>query len=215
MASLLKSYEADFQATLEQCQRLLRQAQGEPVAQRNATLQTLEQHKDDLYDILDQMEVEVNNMVGDPARQVASRSALRDLRREAGMVKQQLRELMDARDRDALFPAGAADMDNEQRQQLLSNHAMLQQTGERLVDAMRLANETEGIGNQVMMDLRSQRETLEHSRQNLFLADSYVDKSVRTLKTMSRRLVANKFISYAIIAVLILLILMVLYSKFK
>ncbi|AGO12997.1 AaceriAFL168Wp [[Ashbya] aceris (nom. inval.)] len=215
MASLLKSYEVDFQATLEQCQSLLRQAQGEPVAQRNATLQTLEQHKDDLYDILDQMEVEVNNMVGDPARQVASKSALRDLRREAGMVKQQLRELMDARDRDALFPAGAADMDNEQRQQLLSNHAILQRTGDRLVDATRLASETEGIGNQIMMDLRSQRETLEHSRQNLFLADSYVDKSVRTLKTMSRRLVANKFISYAIIAVLILLILMVLYSKFK
>lgn len=82
-------------------------------------------------------------------------------------------------------------------------------------DATRIAVDTEGVGSQIMMDLRSQRETLENARQTLFQADSYVDKSIRTLKTMSRRLVANKFISYAIIAVLILLILLVLFSKFK
>lgn len=82
-------------------------------------------------------------------------------------------------------------------------------------DASRLANETEGIGSQIMMDLRSQRETLENARDTLFQADSYVDKSIKTLKVMSRRLIANKAISYAIIAVLILLIILVIFSKFR
>lgn len=130
---------------------------------------------------------------------------------------------MDSRDRDMLFgeqfhDGGDQDMSNmneEQRQQLLANHNILNKTGERLRDASRIANETEGIGSQIMMDLRAQRETLENSRQTLFQADSYVDKSIKTLKVMSRRLIANKFISYAIIAVLILLILLVLFSKFK
>lgn len=126
---------------------------------------------------------------------------------------------MDSRNRDLLFQGagneGAVGDSGDQRQQLLSNHAVLSRTGDKLRDATRLAIDTEGVGSQIMMDLRSQRETLDNARQTLFQADSYVDKSIRTLKTMSRRLVANKFISYAIIAVLILLILLVLFSKFK
>ncbi len=105
-------------------------------------------------------------------------------------------------------------LNEEQRQQLLDSHHVLNKTNTRLQDAQRMANDTEQIGSQIMTDLRSQRETLEHSRAHLTQADTYLDKSVRTLRTMSRRLVANKLISYAIIAVLILLILLVLYSKF-
>lgn len=134
-------------------------------------------------------------------------------------LKQPLQKLIDSRDRDLLFGEVASSMptnlNEEQRQQLLSNHELLTKSGDKLKDATRVASETEGVGSQIMMDLRSQRETLENARQTLFQADSYVDKSIRTLKTMSRRLVANKFISYAIIGVLILLILLVLFSKFK
>ena len=62
--------------------------------------------------------------------------------------------------------------------------------------------------------------TCGHNENNLIvnsrntLLNTYVDKSIQTLKSMSRRITANKFISYAIIAVLILLILLVLASKF-
>ena len=56
--------------------------------------------------------------------------------------------------------------------------------------------------------------TCGHNENNLIvnsrntLLNTYVDKSIQTLKSMSRRITANKFISYAIIAVLILLILL-------
>ena len=217
MSSLLISYESDFKTTLEQAKASLAEAPSQPLSQRNTTLKHVEQQQDELFDLLDQMDVEVNNSIGDAAERATYKAKLREWKKTIQSdIKRPLQSLVDSGDRDRLFgDLNASNIDDDQRQQLLSNHAILQKSGDRLKDASRIANETEGIGSQIMMDLRSQRETLENARQTLFQADSYVDKSIKTLKTMTRRLVANKFISYAIIAVLILLILLVLFSKFK
>lgn len=218
MSTLLSSYETDYKSTLEQARSSLQEAAGQPVAQRNSTLKQVESQQEELYDLIDQMEIEVNNSITNGQDRAAYKAKLREYKKQVQTtLKQPLQKLMDSRDRDLLFgDAGVpSDLSEEQRQQLLSNHQILQSSGDKLRDATRVATETEGVGSQIMMDLRSQRETLENARQTLFQADSYVDKSVRTLKTMSRRLVANKFISYAIIAVLILLILLVMFSKFK
>lgn len=218
MSSLLSSYESDFLSTLEEARSSLSDAPGQPVSQRNSTLKQVESQQEELYDLIDQMEVEVNNSVTDGQERATYKAKLRDYKKQVQTsLKQPLQRLMDTRDRDMLFGDAAvpSSMNEDQRQQLLSNHQILQSSGDKLRDASRIATETEGIGSQIMNDLRSQRETLENARHTLFQADSYVDKSIRTLKTMSRRLVANKFISYAIIAVLILLILLVLFSKFR
>ena len=216
----MSNYEADFKTTLEQAKTLLSVAPTQPVNQRNGTLKEVEQLQDELLDLADQMEIEVNNGALDHAARSSFKAKLREYKKLIQVdVKSPLQQLMDSRNRDLLFQGagneGAVGDSGDQRQQLLSNHAVLSRTGDKLRDATRLAIDTEGVGSQIMMDLRSQRETLDNARQTLFQADSYVDKSIRTLKTMSRRLVANKFISYAIIAVLILLILLVLFSKFK
>ena len=195
MSSLLISYESDFKTTLEQAKASLAEAPSQPLSQRNTTLKHVEQQQDELFDLLDQMDVEVNNSIGDASERATYKAKLREWKKTIQSdIKRPLQSLVDSGDRDRLFgDLNASNIDDDQRQQLLSNHAILQ----------------------IMMDLRSQRETLENARQTLFQADSYVDKSIKTLKTMTRRLVANKFISYAIIAVLILLILLVLFSKFK
>ncbi|SCU91770.1 LAFA_0F05688g1_1 [Lachancea sp. 'fantastica'] len=220
MSSLLSSYEAEFQTTLQQAKTLLSVAPSQPISQRTGTLKEVEQQHDELLDLIDQIEIEVNNGALDLQERSLFKEKVRKYKKQVQTdVKLQLQQLEDSRNRDLLF--GDANGDNEpnassgQRQQLLSNHAILSRTGDKLRDATRMAVDTEGVGSQIMMDLRAQRETLENARQTLFQADSYVDKSIRTLKTMSRRLVANKFISYAIIAVLILLILLVLFAKFK
>ncbi|GMM54118.1 v-SNARE protein [Maudiozyma humilis] len=227
MSSLLSSYESEYKSTLALALQNLAAAPSQTLAERNSTLSHVEEQKDELLDLVDQMDIEVNNAVADATQRAGVKARLRGYRKEiADKVRTPLQQLMDARDRDALFgssaggsaagmPGADANMTEEQRQQLLQSHNVLNRTGERLRDASRIAAETEGIGSQIMADLRAQRETLENSRQTLFQADSYVDKSIKTLKTMSRRLVANKFISYAIIAVLILLILLVLFSKFR
>lgn len=219
MSALLQSYESDFRATLDEARSKLQLAPSQALSERNATLKQVEQQQEELVDLLDQMEIEVNSAIPNGQERANVKAKLRGYRRQVQTeLKQPLQQLIDSRDRDLLFGEQNpqfANLNEDQRQQLLSNHSILQGTGDRLRDATRIATETEGIGSTIMNDLRSQRETLENARQTLFTADSYVDKSIRTLKTMSRRLVANKFISYAIIAVLILLILLVIFSKFR
>lgn len=77
-----------------------------------------------------------------------------------------------------------------------------------------MANETESIGANILTDLRGQREQIQNSRNTLLEADGYVDKSIRTLRSMTRRMAMNKVLTYLIIAVLVILILLVLASKF-
>ncbi|GMF03121.1 unnamed protein product [Ambrosiozyma monospora] len=75
--------------------------------------------------------------------------------------------------------------------------------------------ETEDVGTSILDNLRTQREQIVNARDTLHEADTYVDRSLNTIKTMTRRLATNKMITYSIIAVLILLIFLVLYSKFS
>lgn len=223
MSDLLTSYVSEFKTLLDSTKQDIISNGGK----NNITI--IQNNKDELVDLLEQIDIEINNGVSSPQEKSSWRSHLRDLKRDLqNEVVVPLNKLIEDRQRDMLFGGGSADvngimdgspaeysdLNEEQRQQLLDSHRVLNKTNTRLQDAQRIANDTEQIGSQIMTDLRSQRETLEHSRGHLTQADNYLDKSVRTLRTMSRRLVANRLISYAIIAVLILLILLVLYSKF-
>lgn len=182
---------------------------------RKDALQAIEHATDEALEILDQMNLEIQSM---PANQRLSYNAkVRQYRNEVDANKQKLKELLDEEDRQQLFGSRYTDNEEEgsQRKQLLSNNASLERLSERLRESQRVALETEGIGGNILNDLRAQREQITNARNTLLSADNYVDRSVQTLKLMSRRLVANKFISYAIIAVLIILIFLVLASKFS
>jgi vesicle transport through interaction with t-SNAREs protein 1 len=159
---------------------------------------------------LDQLSIEVQNIQS--GSRATYNAKIRSYRTDVDSLKKQLEKLMDEDDRSKLF--GNSQNPNSQRSQLLHSNAALERTSERLRDSSRIANETEQVGANIMLDLRSQREQLNNSRQTLFEADGYVDRSIQTLKSMTRRVAMNKFISYAIIGVLILLILLVIASKF-
>ncbi|CDO93300.1 unnamed protein product [Kluyveromyces dobzhanskii CBS 2104] len=221
MSSLLQNYESECQVAINQAKVLLNNARNDAgvvsKGGKSEILLQIQGYHDESLELIDQMEIELNNTGNslDSKRRASYKAKIRDYKKQCqNEIKDPLKSLIEDSDRAQLFEGRHFDND-EQRQQLLSNHALLQRSGDKLGDATRLASETENVGAQIMMDLRSQRETLENARQTLFHADSYVDKSMRTLKTMTRRLIANKFISYAIIAVLILLILLVIFSKFK
>lgn len=165
------------------------------------------------------MNLEVQNL---PSNQRSSyNTKIRQYKTQVNECKTKLTQLLDDQDKFELFGNRYTDMDGDgndihdsQRKQLLSNNSSLERSSDRLRESQRVALETESIGGNILNDLRSQREQITGSRNTLLTADGYVDKSIKTLKSMSRRLTANKFISYAIIAVLIILIFLVLASKF-
>lgn len=215
MSDLFETYELDFQLALQEAKAKIASAQLNGFSLRKDALQAIEHATDEALEILDQMNLEIQSM---PANQRLSYNAkVRQYRNEVDANKQKLKELLDEEDRQQLFGSRYTDNEEEgsQRKQLLSNNASLERLSERLRESQRVALETEGIGGNILNDLRAQREQITNARNTLLSADNYVDRSVQTLKLMSRRLVANKFISYAIIAVLIILIFLVLASKFS
>lgn len=216
MSELFAVYEADFQLSLQEAKSAIAAASAAPPALRHSSLQAIEHSTDEALEILEQMNIEVQSL---PSNQRSSYNAkLRQYRIEVDRSKKELGALLDDEDRNELFGLRYTDEENghqdSQRKQLLSNNAALDRTSQRLRDSQAVALETETIGGNILNDLRAQREQIVNSRNTLLTADSYVDKSILTLKSMSRRITANKFISYAIIAVLILLIFLVLASKF-
>lgn len=214
MSELFQTYELDFQLALQEAKAKFATVLTADANQRRISLQAIEHATDEALEILDQMNIEVQNL---PANQRLSyNTKIRQYRQDVDQNKLKLKQILDDEDRNDLFGRYTDDdsAGDSQRKQLLSNNASLDRTSERLRDSQRIALETENIGGNILNDLRAQREQITNARSTLLTADTYVDKSIQTLKSMTRRITANKFISYAIIAVLILLIFLVLASKF-
>lgn len=112
-------------------------------------------------------------------------------------------------------PSGSTDINLEQRQQLLSGTERLDRSTQRLLSSQRLASETEAIGAETLADLHRQGETIRHTHDTLLDSEGYVDRSVKTLRGMARSMATNRVITISIITILVLLIIAVIFSKFR
>ncbi|KAI9820694.1 MAG: hypothetical protein M1827_005063 [Pycnora praestabilis] len=214
-SELFGSYEAELklvQADLNQKLDQIPELSGEP---RKAAVHQAERALDEANELLDQMRIEKQNIPSAIRNKVNQR--FRNFESDVDSCKRKLKSLSD--DRRALFgdrytDNPASDAQLEQRQQLLSGSDPLDRSSHRLRESQRLALETEDIGRGTLADLHVQRETIVHARGNLLESEGYVDKSVKTLRGMARRMATNRIITVAIITVLVLLIIAVIYSKF-
>ncbi|EDN03810.1 vesicle transport V-snare protein [Histoplasma capsulatum] len=216
-SELFSSYEAELklvQADLNQKLDQIAEYQGE---ERKSAIKQAEKSLEEATELIDQMRIEKENIPSAARSKVNAR--FRNFVTDIDDVKRQLKALSD--DRRALFgdrytdePNGVNDHHLEQRQQLLSGTERLERSSARLRDSQRIAQETEDIGRHTLADLYIQRQTIEHTRAGLLESEGYVDRSVKTLRGMARRMATNRMITLAIITVLVLLIIAVIYSKF-
>lgn len=122
-----------------------------------------------------------------------ARTRVREYRVFAGKSRAKFEELERKIEREQLYGQRAyrddptADAGHEQRQQLLRGTDRLDASSQRLKRTEALANETLGTGASIMASLHTQRATLEHTGEILQESEGYVDRSVKTLRGMSRR----------------------------
>ncbi|KAI0853732.1 V-snare-domain-containing protein [Daldinia vernicosa] len=216
-SELFSSYEAEFklvQADLTQKLDQIPELNGEP---RKAAIAAAERALEEADELLGQMRLEKQNIPSSTRPKINQR--FRNLETDVDGYKRKLRALSD--DRAALFGSRYTDNPNpsdlqlEQRQQLLSGTDRLDRSSQRLRASQALAHDTEQIGAGTLADLHRQRETISHTSQILYESEGYVDRSVKTLRGMARRMATNRVITIAIIAVLVILIFAVIYSKFR
>ncbi|KAI1330524.1 t-SNARE [Xylariaceae sp. FL0255] len=220
-SELFASYEAEFklvQADLSQKLDQIPELNGEP---RKAAINQAERALEEAQELLGQMRLEKQNIPSTNRAKVNSR--LRNIETDVDKAQRKLRTLAD--NRAALFgsrytddpdgASGPSDAQLEQRQQLLAGTDRLDRSSQRLRASQALANETEAIGAATLADLHGQRERIQHTGQMLYESEGYVDRSVKTLRGMARRMATNRVITIAIITALVLLIFGVIYLKFR
>ncbi|MCJ1280797.1 hypothetical protein MMC26_000114 [Xylographa opegraphella] len=215
-SELFGSYEAELklvQADLNQKLDQIPELAGEP---RKSAVRLAERSLEEATELLDQMRIEKQNIPSSTRSKINQR--FRNFETDIDASKRKLKDL--SSDRKALFGSRYTDDPNtdeqlEQRQQLLSGTDRLDRSSQRLRDSQRIANETEDIGRGTLADLQLQREQIQHTRLTILESEGYVDRSVKTLRGMARRMATNRIITVAIITVLVLLIIGVIYSKFR
>lgn len=213
MSELFNGYESDFKIEYSDAQSKIEQVYGlDDESRRVELMKSIESSIDDCLDLLDSMSLEVQQIA---THQRSSYNAkVRTYRNDIDRIKKDLKNLMDDKDRRQLLGGPHnGDVDSNQRQKLLNTNATIERSSQRLEDATRTARESETVGSSILNNLRSQRDQILNARDTLSEADTYVDRSLRTLKSMTRRMATNKLITYGIIVILVLLILLVLYNK--
>jgi len=219
---LFSSYEAEFRLVTTDLSTKLETLPPLTGEARKTALSTAQRTLDEASELLSQMQLEKQNVPS--TSRTALNQRVRNYASDVDKYKRKLRALAD--DRAALFggdryrdepgmggPGG--DVQLEQRQQLLSGTDKLDRSTQRLRASQALANETEQIGASTLANLHGQRETIQHTTDVLLESEGYVDRSVKTLRGMARRMATNRIITIAIITVLVLLIFAVIYSKFR
>ncbi|KAK0486933.1 vesicle transport v-SNARE protein N-terminus-domain-containing protein [Armillaria luteobubalina] len=215
--SLFDSYEQDYKQLIDALRpKLDGDDKGENAEQRKATLRRAEMELDEADEMVSQMDIEIQGIPQSIRAQYQTR--MRDAKAELSRYKKLLKEL---NSRTALLssssgpafassdePYGVSD-----RTRLLAGTALLDDGTKRLQDSHRIALETEEQGADILMNLRTQREQIENSRNVIQRADSSIDRASKTLKGMIRRMYQQRVVTGAIIGVLILLIIIIVWEK--
>ena len=217
-SELFASHESDFtllQADITQKLETLNDGtvKGE---ERKALLRNIERSVDEANEIISQMRLELQNIPSNLRTRIQPR--MRNHTTDLDRTKTLLKKLQITSDRpygNRVGSPGLGDSVYGQREQLLSGTERLERSSGRLRDSQRVAMETEAIGAGILGDLQGQREQIANTQRMLGESENYVDRSVKTLRGMSRRMATNRIITIAIITLLVLLIIAVIVNKFR
>ncbi|KAJ2745621.1 Vesicle transport V-snare protein [Coemansia sp. BCRC 34301] len=191
---------------------------------RRDELRTTQSELREAGDLAGQMEMELLSLQGPTRSRAAPR--MRQLKAEVERLQQEAKMASQGvgsyeSNRRALLGAeqptanllGDLPLDGDQRTRLLSGNERLARGSQRLQQSHRIAIETEAVGANILNDLRAQREQIVNTRDSLMQADSHIDRSQRTLRTMTRRLMTNKMITTGLIVIGVALVILILYIK--
>ncbi|KAF8631523.1 hypothetical protein AX15_002283 [Amanita polypyramis BW_CC] len=187
--------------------------------QRPAVLRRVDMDLDEVDEMVSQMELELQGVPQSLRSQYQSR--LRDAKSELSRHKKLAKEARSQVARQDLLsssqgrstPSDDPYASTTDRSQLLAGTALLEDGTKRLQNSYRMALETENQGADILLNLRSQREQIEHTRGTLQTTDIAINRASNTLKGMIRRMYQQRAVTGAIIFVLVLLIAVIIWEK--
>jgi len=217
--ALFESYEQDFRQLIEAVQEKLKDNGGDEKEKRKSNLRRVEMELEEADEMVSQMEIEIQGIPQSVRAQYHTRlrSAKADLSKHKKLLTDARAQLARS---DLLSSSNIAYPSSDEpygpssdRTRLLAGTALLEEGSKRLQQSQQIALETENQGADILMNLRTQREQIENSRNTLQQADLAIDRASGTLKKMVRRMYQQRAITIGIISVLILLIIVIAWEK--
>jgi len=219
MADLFDNYDEDFQELKNSLENRIKSIPNLDGTRRQSEVQQSESDLQELEQLLKSMNLSARN-VGLNQGMITK---IRDYESEVGKLKTSLRkatmQIRAQSDRESLFMGGglreehlASSMD--QRERLLSATEKLERSNTELDQSISTAEETVGIGIEVMQNLDTQKGVMLGIREKLGSVNENLGRATKIMKTMARRVVTNRLIMAIIILVLLLAICLIIYVKF-
>lgn len=190
-----------------------------PGGERDSTVTRAKKTIESAEEIVQSMELEARSLSGASRQQLVAQA--KDYKAGIATLKNKLRSAHTSSRaqeaaRDELLrgadPALRMEADS-QRSRLMATTERLNRGTDKLKAATQIALETEVVGQSILTDLESQRQTIQHARGTLAGASAGLDRSARLLKGMGRRARQNKFLMIAIIVFLFFLIVFIIWFK--
>ncbi|KAM6495984.1 vesicle transport v-snare protein vti1 [Amanita muscaria] len=214
--ALFDSYHNDFHQIVQSIRDKL---EGEPDGDSSALLRRADMDLEEADEMVSQMELELPSVPSSMRSKYHSR--LQDAKNELSRLKKLARDARSQATRVDLLsssqhgPSASDDpyASTTDRTRLLAGTTLLEDGTKRLQDSYRVAVETENQGSDILLNLRSQREQIEHARDTIQTVDTAIDRASGTLKKMIRRMYQQRAVTGAIIFVLLLLIAVILWEK--
>ncbi|KAG5651251.1 hypothetical protein H0H81_009323 [Sphagnurus paluster] len=188
--ALFDSYEQDFKQFIETIGKRLSEGDNERGEERKATLRRVDMELDEADEMVSQMEIEIQGIPQSMRAKYQTRlhTAKSDLAHYKKLLKEQraqaARSDLLGSSTQPFSPSDDPYGTNSDRARLLAGTSRLEDGTKRLQESQRIALETENQGADILLNLRTQREQIEHARSTLHTADSSIDRASNTLKKM-------------------------------
>lgn len=190
--------------------------------ERRDGIQTVEKLLTEVDDLLDQMELSVREIPSGPDK---SKYDLRvkSYRNDKSHLEKELKNAVSrlqtqGSNREELFARGATGgelMSEDQSVQLLSNTETLERSTRKLQESYQICVETEQIGNEVLGNLETQRDTINRARDRLRETEEDIGQSSKVLSAMIRRVIQNRALLMIVLAFLLIFVGLTIYFSFR
>ena len=218
MGDLFMDYEKDYGILTAEITAKINKIPNIHGEEKRALINETEQKFDEVQELLEQMDLEVRQMVGQ--HKSKSGSKLKSYKDEASKLEKDFKKsrvaFSDQEHARAQLLAGDDGMQTEdQRSNLLDATERVERSGRRLDEGYRLCVETEAIGEDILTNLERDRETMTRTRDRLRDTNTNLTKSSRILTAMMRRIVQNRIILALICLAILSVIGVVIYYATK
>jgi len=179
----------------------------------------VEHQIDEAKELLEQMDLEVHNL--SPSEKPRYKGRVKSYQQDLSNLEKDFRKsriALSEKVREQLLGEEGVGYDSaveDQRQRLLDNSERLERGGKKLDQGYKVCLESEEIGNNILEDLHSQRETITRARDRIHDIDANLGKSSRLLSVMTKRLLQNRLALFFIGIVLLITVVILIYYVAK